>query len=123
MASDNHAAQPNSTVRQEVRHTLVALAVMLLMVGVVFLFNVPNPNMLLITGLAVFTSLYGFPAGIACAVVLESPLPMHTDGESCGSHTEFTMRCIQRKLWYQCHLRAERRWRADHQRHGSNEKL
>ena len=70
MASDNHAAQPNSAVRQEVRHTLVALAVMLLMVGVVFLFNVPNPNMLLITGLAVFTSLYGFPAGIACAVVM-----------------------------------------------------
>lgn len=35
-------------------------------------------------------------------VVLESPLPMHTDGESCGSHTEFTMRCIQRKLTFLC---------------------
>lgn len=59
-----------NTVREEVKHTLIALAVMLLMVAVVFLFNVPNPNMLLITGLAVFTSLYGYPAGIACGVVM-----------------------------------------------------
>ena len=57
-------------VRGEAKHTLLALAVMLLMVAVVFVFKVPNPNMLLITGLAVFTSLYGYPAGIACALVM-----------------------------------------------------
>lgn len=49
---------------------LLALAVMLLLVLAVFLFNVPNPNMVLITGLAVFTSLYGYGAGIVCAVVM-----------------------------------------------------
>lgn len=49
---------------------LIALSVMLLMVLAVFLFNVPNPNMLLITGLAVFTSLYGYGAGIVCSVVM-----------------------------------------------------
>ncbi len=57
-------------VKREAKHVLIALAVMLLMVAVVFVFNVPNPNMLLITGLAVFTSIYGFPAGIACGLVM-----------------------------------------------------
>ena len=57
-------------VRREAKHVLIALAVMLLMVAIVFAFNVPNPNMLLITGLAVFTSLYGYPAGIACGLVM-----------------------------------------------------
>lgn len=57
-------------VRKQLKHMLIALGVMLLMVLAVFLFNVPNPNMLLITGLAVFTSLYGYGAGIVCAVVM-----------------------------------------------------
>lgn len=54
----------------QIRHMLLALAVMLLLVAAVFLFNVPNPNMLLITGLTVFTSLYGFGAGIVCSAVM-----------------------------------------------------
>ncbi len=54
----------------QIMHMLLALAVMLLLVAAVFLFNVPNPNMLLITGLAVFTSLYGFGAGIVCSAVM-----------------------------------------------------
>jgi len=72
MASNDSAGRSTSVVdmRGEIKHTLIALAVMMLMVLLVFLFNVPNPNMLLITGLAVFTSLYGYPAGIACALVM-----------------------------------------------------
>lgn len=52
------------------RHMLTALIVMLAMVLAVFVFDVPNPNMLLITGLAVFTSLYGYGAGIVCGAVM-----------------------------------------------------
>ena len=72
MAFNDSAGRLTSVVdmRGEIKHTLIALAVMMLMVLLVFLFNVPNPNMLLITGLAVFTSLYGYPAGIACALVM-----------------------------------------------------
>ena len=63
-------ARDGLDVKLECRHMAVALAVMLAMVAVVFLFNVPNPNMLLIAGLAVFTSIWGFPSGIVCAVVM-----------------------------------------------------
>lgn len=51
-------------------HILLALVVMVTLVVVVFVFDVPNPNMLLITGLAVFTSLYGYGAGLTCAAVM-----------------------------------------------------
>ena len=54
----------------DVKHTLIALGAMLAMVAVVYLFNVPNPNILLITVLAVFTCLSGYPAGIACGAVM-----------------------------------------------------
>ena len=57
-------------IREQAKHMLIALAVMLMMVLAVFLFNVPNPNMVLITGLAVFASLYGYSAGIVCSVVM-----------------------------------------------------
>ena len=60
----------SSDKSRQIRHMAISLATMLLLVGVVFVFNVPNPNMLLITGLAVCTSLYGFPSGIVCAIVM-----------------------------------------------------
>lgn len=56
--------------RAQTRQLLLTLIVMLLLVLAVFLFKVPNPNMLLITGLAVFTSLYGYGTGIVCSVVM-----------------------------------------------------
>lgn len=52
------------------RPMLIALGVMLALVLVVALFNVPNPNLLLLTALAVLTSLYGIVAGAACGVVM-----------------------------------------------------
>ena len=60
----------SSDKSRQIRHMAISLAAMLLLVGVVFVFNVPNPNMLLITGLAVCASLYGFPSGIVCAIVM-----------------------------------------------------
>lgn len=35
-----------------------------------FIFKTPNPNMVLIVGLAVFTSIYGYGSGIACGIVM-----------------------------------------------------
>ncbi len=49
---------------------MAALAVMILMAALVYVFNIPNPNMILITGLTVCTALYGFGAGIVSALVM-----------------------------------------------------
>jgi len=49
---------------------LITAVTMCLLVAVVLIFNVPNPNMILITGLVVFTSLYGYGAGIICALIM-----------------------------------------------------
>ena len=56
--------------RSEAARVLVSLGVMILMALVVYFFNVPNPNMILITGLSAFTALYGYPSGIACGAVI-----------------------------------------------------
>lgn len=52
------------------KHILLPLAVMLPLTLLVRVFQIPNPNMILITGLAVFTSLYGYGAGIVCGAVM-----------------------------------------------------
>lgn len=57
-------------LRFEWKHTMAALAVMILMAALVYVFNIPNPNMILITGLTVCTALYGFGAGIVSALVM-----------------------------------------------------
>ncbi len=51
------------------RHLALSLGVMLSLTAAVRVFNIPNPNIILITGLAVFTSLYGYGAGIVCGAV------------------------------------------------------
>lgn len=35
-------------------------------------------------------------------VVLEEPVPLHADGESCGRQAEFVMRCVKQKLQIIC---------------------
>lgn len=50
------------------RHIILSLAAMLSLTLLVYVFQVPNPNMLLITGLTVFTALFGYPAGIVCGL-------------------------------------------------------
>ena len=37
---------------------------------VVQFFNIPNPNIILITGLVVFASLFGYGSGAVCAVLM-----------------------------------------------------
>ncbi len=36
------------------------------------------------------------------SVYLEEPLPMHTDGEHCGMHAEYNIRCVRQKLRIIC---------------------
>jgi len=54
-------------VWQQVALTFLTMA---LMCCGVFLFNIPNPNMILITGLTVCTALYGFTAGITSGAIM-----------------------------------------------------
>ena len=54
----------------QAKHVVISLAAMIVMCFVVYIFNIPNPNMILITGLTVFTTLYGYPSGIACGVAM-----------------------------------------------------
>ena len=49
---------------------LLSLAVMALLTLAVYLFHVPNPNIILITGLAACTSLYGYGAGLVCGAAM-----------------------------------------------------
>ena len=61
----------NSKISGRVKTALnvaVSLAVMIALTAIVYFFKIPNPNMILIAGLTVFTTLFGFPAGIACGL-------------------------------------------------------
>lgn len=56
--------------REGLIHNLIALGVMLLLSIIVYIFDVPNPNIILMTGLTFFTTIYGFGAGIVSSVVM-----------------------------------------------------
>ena len=51
-------------------NVILPLAVMVPLALLVYAMALPNPNMILITGLAVFTCLYGYGAGIVCGAVM-----------------------------------------------------
>lgn len=53
-----------------IRHIIFALAVMALMIVIVYVFDIPNPNIVLLTGVTVFTALYGYGPGIAGALMM-----------------------------------------------------
>ncbi len=61
---------PNAKERKALREMALSLGVMLALTLFVRDFKIPNPNMILITGLSVFTSLYGYRAGIVCGGVM-----------------------------------------------------
>ena len=67
-------ASANSTIRRKnlpvAARVAIALVAMLALVAVVVVFKVPNPNMILIAGLVVFSSLFGFSGGITAGVVM-----------------------------------------------------
>lgn len=49
---------------------LLSFGVMVGLCLIVYFFNIPNPNMIVITGLVVCTSLFGYPSGVVCSVVM-----------------------------------------------------
>lgn len=49
---------------------LFSLGIMVILAWTVAFFNVPNPNIILFTGLSLFTALYGYGAGGVCAIVI-----------------------------------------------------
>lgn len=49
---------------------LIAAALMLLLCAIVFFFNIPNPNMILISCLVVTTALFGWHEGVTAAVIM-----------------------------------------------------
>ena len=49
---------------------LLPFTVMCLLANLLCFFEIANPNMILITGLAVFTSLHGYGAGVVCTLVM-----------------------------------------------------
>lgn len=61
--------KPNKPI-EFAKHILIPAAVMILLVLLVYFLQIPNPNMILITGLAVFASLYGYDAGIVCGLIM-----------------------------------------------------
>ena len=48
----------------------VTILVMLVLIGVVYLCNIPNPNMVLIVGLVLCSALYGYGGGIVAAIIM-----------------------------------------------------
>ena len=55
---------------RELLKLALTLVVMVALTFVVQFFNIPNPNIILITGLVVFASLFGYGAGLVCAVIM-----------------------------------------------------
>lgn len=49
---------------------LVSAACMMVLISVVYNFNVPNPNMILIAGLVFCSALFGFGGGVTAAVIM-----------------------------------------------------
>ena len=54
----------------EWKKLLISAAVMVTLCGTVMFFDIPNPNMILITGLVIFTSIFGYPSGVVCGVFM-----------------------------------------------------
>ena len=49
---------------------LITFVIMAALIAVVYFFNIPNPNMILIAGLVVCSSLFGFRGGIPASVIM-----------------------------------------------------
>ena len=67
--SETHRADTkNGRMKKEAVRIAISLVSMLALTLIVAIFDIPNPNMILITGLVMFTSLFGFPSGIVCTL-------------------------------------------------------
>lgn len=54
------------------KRALISVVLMCLLVSIVFAFGVPNPNMILVAGLVVCSSLFGNAGGISAAIIMVS---------------------------------------------------
>ena len=52
------------------RQIVVTAAIMLALIILVYLCNIPNPNMILIAGLVFCSALYGYGGGIVAAIIM-----------------------------------------------------
>ncbi len=59
-----------NTLSRKLLGILVTAAIMIALTVVVSVFNVPNPNMILIAGLVICASLFGWPGGVTAAVIM-----------------------------------------------------
>jgi diguanylate cyclase (GGDEF)-like protein len=66
----NKQEQDKAGVLSAVGKMAITLAAMVTLTLAIFFFNVPNPNIILISGLVVFTALYGYGAGLICMLVM-----------------------------------------------------
>ncbi|MBR3245210.1 MAG: diguanylate cyclase [Parasporobacterium sp.] len=49
---------------------LISLAIMAILIAIVYFGKIPNPNMILIAGLVICSTLFGYPGGICAAVIM-----------------------------------------------------
>lgn len=52
------------------RRIIISVVVMTALIALVYLFNIPNPNMILIVGLVSCSALFGFGGGVVAAVIM-----------------------------------------------------
>ena len=48
----------------------ITLLIMALLIAAVYVFSIPNPNMILIAGLVVCSALFGYPGGITAGIIM-----------------------------------------------------
>ena len=56
-------------VKSDILNICITASVMLILSFLVYIFRIPNPNIILLTGLALFTSLYGYGAGVTGGII------------------------------------------------------
>ena len=49
---------------------VLAIAIMVLLIAIVYFFNIPNPNMILIAGLVLCSALFGYGGGVVAGVIM-----------------------------------------------------
>lgn len=73
----------------------LSLVVMIALTVIVSIFNIPNPNMILITGLTVFTTIYGYRAGIVCGLeMLVYSMYFFSENHSFINYTDINLQKI-----------------------------
>ena len=74
---------------------LITAACMALLIFIVYRFNVPNPNMILIAGLVICSSLFGYPGGVLAGVImLGYTLFFFSEGNDFRSFTDQNTRKV-----------------------------